>query len=88
MAWRIVFEKSAERDMRKVGRSDQARIVAFLERRLALRENPREIGEALAGELSGYWKYRVGDWRLVARIDDGRIVIAIVRVGHRSAVYR
>ena len=88
MGWRIAFAQTAERELRKIGRTDQARIVAFLERRLALRDNPREIGEALAGEWTGYWKYRVGDWRLIAQINDGEIIIMIVRIGHRGAIYR
>lgn len=88
MAWRIVFEESALRELKRIGRADQARIVAFVERRLVLRENPREIGEALSGVWSGYWKYRVGDYRLIARIEDDIIRISIVRIGHRSGVYR
>lgn len=88
MGWRIAFAQTAERELRKIGRTDQARIVAFLERRLALRDNPREIGEALAGEWTGYWKYRVGDWRLIAQINDSEIIIMIVRIGHRGAIYR
>lgn len=65
------------------------RIFRFLRERIALLENPRSIGEALKGtELGDLWKYRVGDYRIIASIEDQQVQILIVRVGNRREVYR
>ena len=92
MAWEIKFLPGALRDFQKFARRDREaarRIDAFLARRLAALENPRAIGEALKGkELGELWKYRVGDYRIIADIRDAEIVILIVRVGNRKEVYR
>jgi mRNA interferase RelE/StbE len=58
------------------------------ETRIAARDDPRELGSALGGELGGLWRRRIGDYRVVARIEDERITILVVRVAHRRQVYR
>lgn len=64
------------------------RITTFLRERIANLSDPRSIGQALRAERFGeFWKYRVGGYRVIARIEDERLVILIVRVGHRSHVY-
>jgi len=64
-------------------------LVAFLRTRVGALENPREIGEALAGaRLGSYWKYRVGDWRIICDIQDTRVLVRVLRLGHRREVYR
>lgn len=70
----------------KLDRQVQRRIIAFLESRAAA--NPREHGAAMTGKLSGYWKYRIGDYRAVAELQDGRLVILVITVGRRREVYR
>jgi mRNA interferase RelE/StbE len=65
------------------------RIFRFLRERIAHLENPRSIGEALKGsELGDLWKYRVGDYRVIASIEDQKVQILIVRIGNRREVYR
>lgn len=65
------------------------RILTFLHERVARLDDPRSIGEALRGSRLGvFWKYRVGDWRIIAHIDDGALRILVVRIGSRSEVYR
>lgn len=89
MAWRIEFLPTAQRELAKLDRPVSERILRFLHDRLQPLKNPRSLGEALRGEeLGKYWKYRIGDHRLVCRILDDRIVIVVVRVGHRRDVYR
>ena len=89
MAWLIEFEKSAEKELRKLDGKVARRITKFLRERVAPLENPRSIGEALRGSALGdFWKYRVGDWRIIASIEDKAVRILIVRVGNRRAVYR
>ena len=89
MAFEIEFDPAAVKDLSKLDRSVQQRLLAFLKSRVATLENPREIGEALAGAtLGGYWKYRVGDWRIICDIQDRRIVVRVLRVGNRREIYR
>ncbi|GJD44712.1 hypothetical protein AFCDBAGC_2579 [Methylobacterium cerastii] len=84
MAWRIEFERSAERELDKLDRETTTRILRFLQDRLSPSNDPRSLGEALKGSrLGGLWKYRVGDYRIIASIED-----ETVRIGHRRAVYR
>ena len=81
MAWTIEFLPAAAKELKKLDRTEAARIVATL-------DNPRTLGSALSGELGGLWRWRVGDYRVVARIEDQRITILIVRIAHRREVYR
>ena len=65
------------------------RLLGFLRTRVAVLDNPRSIGEALSGaRLGNYWKYRVGDWRIICDIQDERIVVRVLRIGNRRDVYR
>lgn len=89
MAYEIEFDPEAVKDLKKLDRPVQQRIVAFLRERVATLDNPRQIGEALAGaKLGNYWNYRVGDWRIICDIQDRRIVVRVLRVGNRREVYR
>ncbi len=89
MADEIEFDPEAVKDLRKLDRSVQQQLIGFLKLRVATLENPRDIGEALAGaKLGGYWKYRVGDWRIICDIQDRRIVVRVLRIGNRREVYR
>jgi mRNA interferase RelE/StbE len=87
--WTIEFADSAARQLRKLDRLVARRIIAFLRERVSTAADPRSLGEALKGdELGRFWKYRVGDYRVIAEIRDHEIRIVVVRLGHRSAVYR
>lgn len=89
MSWTIDFERQAKRDLDKLDSQFRRRVLRFLTERVAALENPRSIGEALKGsELGELWKYRVGDYRIIASIEDQRVQILIVRVGNRREVYR
>ena len=89
MAWRIEFERAAARELEKLERKDARRILRFLTERVAKLEDPRGIGEALRGsELGDFWKYRVGDFRVIVSIEDARLLILVVRVGNRREVYK
>jgi mRNA interferase RelE/StbE len=89
LAWQIEFDPDALKDLRKLDRPVQVRLVAFLRDRLAPLDDPRSIGEALSGtRLGTYWKYRVGDWRIVCDIQDQRLIVRVLRVGNRREVYR
>lgn len=88
MAWRIEFVPAAAKEVKKLGRAEAARIISALEQRIANLDDPRTVGSALTGELGGLWRWRIGDYRVIARIDDTRITILVVRVAHRREVYR
>lgn len=89
MAWRIELSALAQKNLRSLDRTAAQRILRFLHERIAPAQNPRSIGEALKGaKLGGFWKYRVGDYRLIAHIDDGVALVLVLRIGHRREVYR
>lgn len=86
---RIEFDPGALDDLKKLDRAIQQRLLGFLRHRVAALDDPRSIGEALSGaRLGNYWKYRVGDWRIVCQIEDQRLIVRVLRVGNRREVYR
>lgn len=87
MAWRIEIDKDVQRYMGKLDRQVAKRITSKL-REISQLEDPRSAGKALTGNLAGLWRYRAGDWRIVCDIEDDVLVVLVVDVGHRSAVYR
>jgi len=85
--WHIRFERSAEKEFRKLDPQVSRRILAYLHERVA--PSPRKLGEPLHGDRFGaYWKYRVGDYRIIAEIHDAEILIMVLHIGHRREVYR
>jgi mRNA interferase RelE/StbE len=75
-------------ELAKLGRAEANRIIQTLMTRIAPLDDPRRLGSALSGQLGGLWRWRIGDYRVVARIEDERITILVVRVAHRREVYR
>ena len=89
MGWRIEFHPQAEKELAKLDREVARKIIRFLQERVAQLEDPRSLGEALKGpELGRFWKYRMGDYRLICDIQDQRVTILVIRIGHRRDVYR
>lgn len=89
MAWKIELSSQAQKDLDQLDPQIARRILKFLSERVARLDDPRAIGEALKGSRLGeFWKYRVGDYRLIASIEDGRLTVLIVRIGNRREVYR
>ena len=89
MAWRIELDPAAERELDKIDPQMARRILIFLRDRVALLDNPRSTGEALKGSRLGeFWKYRVGDYRIISKIEDGALRILVVKIGNRREVYR
>lgn len=89
MAWRIEFEDAAKKDLVRLDKPIARRITTFLRERVAALDDPRSIGETLKGSRLGeFWKYRVGDYRVIARIEDTALRVLVVRIGNRREVYR
>ncbi|MGE0752117.1 MAG: type II toxin-antitoxin system RelE/ParE family toxin [Variibacter sp.] len=86
-AWRVEFDARAARDLRKLDRTAQQLILRYLRARIATADDPRRFGRALTGDLKGLWRYRIGDYRIVAKIEDDRLIVLVVTVGHRREVY-
>lgn len=87
--WRIEFLPEAARELNKLDPQHNKRILKFLNERVSRSQNPREIGAALKGsKFGGYWKYRVGDYRVISKIEDDQWMILVVRVAHRQQAYR
>jgi mRNA interferase RelE/StbE len=89
MAWKIEVSPAADAELKKLDPQHARRILRFLHERLAKLDDPRSVGRALQGSRLGeFWKYRVGDYRLVCKIEDDRVVVLVLRVGHRKEIYR
>ena len=86
--WKVEFDREAKHDLDKLDPQVTRRIERFLYERVATLDDPRSIGEALRGsKLGEFWRYRVGDWRIICEIQDAKLVVLALRVGHRREVY-
>jgi len=89
LAWLIKIDDAAQKDLAKLDKQIAQRIITFLRERVAVLDDPRSIGEALKGSrLGDFWKYRVGDYRIISNIEDGTLSILVVKIGNRREVYR
>ena len=89
MAWKVELDSAAVRELGKLDPQIARRILSFLHGRVAVLDDPRSIGEALKGSgLGEFWKYRVGDYRIISSIEDGALRVLVVRIGNRREVYR
>jgi mRNA interferase RelE/StbE len=89
MAYNVELSAEVDRELGKLDAQQAKRILKFLHERVAKLDDPRSIGEALHGSRLGeFWKYRVGDYRLICKIEDDRLVVLVLRVGDRKEIYR
>ncbi len=87
MVWTVEYTTAVERELSRFDRQIARRIRNYMRDRVATRDNPREIGKALHGHWSGYWRYRVGDYRIICDIQDAALIVLVVEVGGRGDVY-
>ena len=85
--WAVEFDDRARRELRKLPPDAQQSILRYLRERVAGSADPRAFGKALRMNLAGLWRYRVGDYRLICRIEEDRLVVLVLKVGHRREVY-
>ena len=89
MAWKIELDPLAAKELNKLDKQVAKRLLSFLFNRLAVLDDVRSLGAALQGsELGDFWKYRVGDYRIIAQILDNEVKILVVKIGNRKEVYR
>lgn len=86
--YRVVYEKKAVKSLSKIDKRQQRMIVSWIEKNLQNATNPKQHGKALQGQLKDYWRYRVGNYRILADIDQDEIKIIIVNIGHRKDIYK
>lgn len=88
MKYAVEYTPQAVKELKKLDKHTRAMIIGWIEKNLVGCENPRQKGKGLTANRSGQWRYRIGDYRLLAEIQDNRIVILVLAVGHRSEVYQ
>lgn len=88
MNWKIEFDEKAKNELLKIDHQYRKRILKFIDERLLMSDNPKKIGEPLKGNLSGFWRYRVGSYRLICNFDEIELTVLVIHIGHRSSVYK
>lgn len=89
MAWVIKYAETSQRQLKKLDKSIALRVLDFMDERVAQLDDPRSLGKNLVGpKLGSYWRYRVGDVRVICHIKDEVVTILVVEIGHRREVYR
>jgi mRNA interferase RelE/StbE len=87
LVWTINYTDTAKGQLRKLDKQTARRILDYMDKRISGQDNPRSSGKALTGSLGGLWRFRVGDCRVICDIQDGAVVILVLKIGHRSKVY-
>ncbi|MBE6710791.1 MAG: type II toxin-antitoxin system RelE/ParE family toxin [Ruminococcaceae bacterium] len=87
MKYSVEYTPRAVKDLKKLDKQTRALIFGWIEKNLVNCENPRQHGKGLTANRSGQWRYRIGDYRLLAEIHDDKVVILVLTVGHRREVY-
>ena len=86
MAWQIKFIPKIEKQLRKIPIQDVKKIFNFLKKEVV--QNPRSRGKPLKGQLREFWRYRVGDYRILVKIKDDQSIVLVVKIRHRKDIYR
>jgi len=87
LAWTIEYAGLAKSQLRKMDKQVARRIVDYMDERIATSDDPRSVGKALSGPLGAFWRYRVGDYRIICEIQDSRLTVLVVEVGNRQDIY-
>ncbi len=88
MAWTIEYTAAAGRQLRKLDKQSARRILDYMDQRIAPLEDVRSSGKALRGPLGEFWRYRVGEYRIICELLDKELRVLVVRVGDRKDIYR
>lgn len=87
MIWNVEFDDAAAKELRKLDRQAQQEILRYLRERISTSEDPRRFGKPLSRDLAGLWRYRVRNHRIICNIENEKIVVLVLRVGHRKDIY-
>ena len=86
--WRVEWDERAFKELKKIDKQTQKDIIQYLKTRIATFESPRRFDKPLSGNKSGLWRYRIKDYRLICNIEDGNLVVLVLRASHRKNVYQ
>lgn len=87
MAWKIDFYPDAFKELSRLDKQAQLRIIKFLRKRIAMEDDPKRLGKPLHGDKAGLWRYRVGSYRLICHMENKTRTVLVLRVGHRRDIY-
>jgi mRNA interferase RelE/StbE len=87
LTWPVEFDDAAAKELRKLDRQAQQEILRYFRERIATDEDPRRFGKPLSRDMTGLWRYRVRDYRMICNIEDQKLVVLVIRAGHRKEVY-
>jgi mRNA interferase RelE/StbE len=87
LAWTIEYDPRALKDLKRLDRTIQREILDYMDERVAKAKDPRDFGKPLRASKFGLWRYRVRDYRIICEVQENRLVVLVVAVGHRSTVY-
>lgn len=87
MSWDNSFTSNARKELKKLGHEPASKIISYLDEKIIEHNNPREFGKALKGELKEYWRYGVGNYRILCDIIDNHCIVLVVKVAHRRDAY-
>jgi len=87
LTWIVEFDDSATKELRKLDRQAQQEILRYFRERIATNEDPRRFGKPLSHDLTGLWRYRVRNYRMICNIEDDKLIVLVVRAGHRKHIY-
>lgn len=88
MTYKVEYTSKALKQLKKLDKQTSSLIISYIEKNLINCSDPRKFGKSLQGNLKDKWRYRVGHYRILVKIEDKKIVIVILEVGHRSSIYR
>ena len=88
MQYKVIYEKKAIKSLSKIDKGQQTLIISWIEKNLVNTDDPKKHGKALKGNLKEYWRYRIGNYRLLTDINDDQIKIIILNIGHRKDIYK
>ena len=85
--WQVAWDERALKELKKLDKQAQSDIIGYLKNRIVTEESPRRFGKALVGNKAGLWRYRIKDYRLICNIEDGNLVVLVLRASHRKNIY-
>ena len=88
MTWRVEWLPEAQKQLRRLDKPVQDQILTYCRKRLATNEDPRRFGTELVGNLGGFWRYRIGDYRIICEFENECLLVMVVEAGHRRDIYR
>jgi len=88
LIWKVEFDDAAVKELRKLDYPIQQEILRYFRERIATEEDPRRFGKQLTHNLPNLWRYRAGDYRMICHIDDEKLIVLVLTMGHRKDVYK